>query len=78
LAVLGYEARLIILSDEIVEVVIRFKDDIPAAPAITPAWTALGPEFFALKSDTPPAAVTGAGVNLDFVYERRKTARLPP
>ena len=72
LAVLGDEARLIVLANKIVQVVVAFEDDVPAAPAVAAAGAALGTILLALESDAPLAAVAGPGVNPDFVNEHKK------
>jgi len=54
---LGDEARLIILGDEVVEIVVGFEDDVAAASAVAAAGSALRTILFALESDAPLAAV---------------------
>jgi len=66
-AILREQARLIILSDEIVQVVIGFEDHVATAPAVATAGPAFGPVFLTLKRDAAFAAVTGAGIHFDFV-----------
>jgi len=51
LAILGNQARLVVLRDEIVQVMVRFHDDITAASAITAAGTSLGPILLTLERD---------------------------
>jgi hypothetical protein len=63
------EARLIILRDEIVQVVVGLKDDAAAAPAVAAARPALGHEGFAMKRDAAFAAVPRFRVNFYFVNE---------
>jgi hypothetical protein len=67
LAVLGEKARLIILRDEVVEIVVGFENDIASAAAIAAAGSALGPVFLALESDAPFPAVPGSGLNFDLI-----------
>ena len=60
---------LVILSDEIVEIVVRLENHVAAATAVAAARTALGHVRFAMKRDRALAAVPGARVNLDLVDE---------
>ena len=76
-AVLGDEARLIILGDQVVQVVIRLEDDIAAAPAVAAAWPAFGPILLALERDASLPAVPGASVNLYFIDEHAKQKARP-
>jgi hypothetical protein len=69
LAVLGDEARLIILRDEIVQVVVGLEDDAAAAPAVAAARPALGHEGLAMERDAAFAAVSRLRVNFYFVNE---------
>ena len=68
-AVLGDEARLIILRDEIVQVVVGLQNDAAAAPAVAAAGAALGDIGLAMERDTAFAAVARPRVNFDFVNE---------
>ena len=69
LADLGDEARLIILGDEVIEVVVGLQNHAAAAPAVAAAGPALGDEGFAMERDTAFAAVPRPRVNFDFVNE---------
>ena len=71
-AVLSDEARLVILRDEIIQVVIGFEDNVAAAPAVAAARSALGPILLALEGDAPFAAMASPRVNLDLVNEHKK------
>ena len=71
-AVLRDEARLIILGDEIVQVVVGFEDHVAAAPAVAAAGSALRTILLALEGDAPFAAVAGPRVDLDLVNEHKK------
>ena len=68
-AILRDEARLVILGDEVVQVVVGFEDDVAAAPAVAAAGPALGTILLALEGDAAFAAVAGPRVDLDFVNE---------
>jgi hypothetical protein len=69
LPILGDEARLIKLRNEIVEVVAGLKDHIAATPAIAAAWATLGHEGLPAKSDAAPASTAGARVDFHLVDE---------
>jgi hypothetical protein len=71
-AFFGDQARLIILGDEVVQIMIGFEDDISAASAIAAAGAALGPIFFALERNATFAAMPGSGVNFYLVNEHVK------
>ena len=75
LAVLGDEAGLIILPDEVVEVVVGLKYDIAAPATVAAAGPAFRAVFLTLKGDAAFAAVTGAGVDFYFVNEHRGKKR---
>src|SRR5690242_18490465 len=68
-AILCDQARLVVLGDKIVQVVIGLQNDAAAASAVAAAGAALGDVSFAMKCDAALAAVPGARVNLDFVNE---------
>jgi hypothetical protein len=74
LAGLGNQSRLIILVDEIIEVVIRLKDHVPATSAVTPARTAFGTIRFAVEGHTSLAPMPGMGKNLNLVDEHLENA----
>jgi len=63
----GNQSRLVVLSDEIVEVMVGLKDHIPTASAVAAARPALGDILLALKGDTAFAAVACSRINFDFV-----------
>ena len=66
------QARLIILSDKIIEVVVGFQDYIGATAAVAAAGPALGTILLPLKSNAPFAAMAGTGVNLDLVNKHNE------
>jgi len=72
LTFLGDQARLIILGDEIIQVVVGQEDDVAASAAVAAAGAAFGPKLLALEGDAASPAVAGAGVNFDFVNEHKK------
>jgi hypothetical protein len=72
LAFFGYQARLVILSDEIIEIMIGFENDITATPAIPSAGTAFGPIFLTLKCDAAFAAMSRSRVNFYLVNKHNK------
>ena len=67
LAVLGYEARLIILADQVIQVVIGLKDHLATPSAVAPAGTAFGDESLPMKGHAAFAAMTGARIDFDLV-----------
>jgi hypothetical protein len=71
LAVLRQEARLIILSDKIVEIMIGFQNDAAAASAVAATGAAFGTILLTLERDTAFAAVAGAGEDFYLVNEHR-------
>ena len=72
MTILGNQARLVILCDEIVQVVIGFENHVPAAAAVAAARAALGTILLALEGDTAFAAMTGPGVNSNLVNKHKK------
>ena len=72
LAVLRNEARLVVLGNEVVQVVVGFEDDARATPAVTATRPALGTILLTLESDATFAAVAGPRVDFDFVNEHRR------
>ena len=76
-AIFGNEPLLIVLRDEIVEVVVRFEDDVSAATAVAAAGSAFGDKGLAMERDTAFAAVTGAGVDFYFIDEHHRQTRSP-
>ena len=83
-AVLCNQARLIILRDEIVKVVVGFQDHLAAAAAVAAAGSSLGTILLALERHATLAAMAGARVNLDLVNKhffnrcsRRQQAVIP-
>jgi hypothetical protein len=66
---LSDEARLIELINQVVKIVIRLEDHVPAVSSITAIRSSLGPESFSTKRDAAAAAVTGAGKDLDLIDE---------
>ena len=70
------EARLIILRDKVVEVVVGLQNHAAAAPAVAAAGAALGDVSLAMERDTAFAAVSRPRVNFDFVYEHEFLNRI--
>src|SRR5436305_14891898 len=70
--ILGDQARLVILRNEIVGIVIGFENDIATAPAIAATGAAFGPVFFPLKGNAAFAAVARSRVNFYLVNEHGK------
>ena len=68
-AVLRDQPRDVILLDQIVQVVVGLQNHAAAAAAVAAARPALGHERLAMKRHGTFAAVTGLGVNFDFVDE---------
>jgi hypothetical protein len=68
-AVLGDQARLIKLRNEIIEVVTGLNDHIATTPAIAAAWATLWHKGLPAKSNTTPASVAGARVDFHLVDE---------
>jgi len=71
-AFLGNQARLVVLRDEIVQIVIRFENHVPAAAAVAAAGPALGTIFLTLKGNTAFAAMAGAGEYSNLVNKHKK------
>src|SRR5438552_18353776 len=69
LAILCNQARLIILRDQIVQVMIGFEDPLAATAAITTAGSTFGTILLSLKGDAPFTPVSCAGVDLYFINE---------
>jgi hypothetical protein len=63
------EARLIVLGDEVVQVMVGYENDAAAATAVAAARPSLGAILLALEGDTAFAAVAGLRVDSDFVNE---------
>jgi hypothetical protein len=57
------------LGDQIVEIVVRLQNNIPAASAIAAARPAFGTVLLTLESDTTFSAMAGTGVYFDLVDE---------
>ena len=77
LAIPGDEARLIILREEIVQVVVGLQNDAATAPAIAAARPAFGHKRLAMERDAAFAAVPRLRVNFDFVNEHTVNLRFP-
>ena len=71
-ALLGQEAGVVELRDQIVQVVVGLKNDAAAAPAIAAAGAAFGTKRFAQKRDASFAAVAGAGIDFYFIDKQNK------
>jgi hypothetical protein len=71
-ALFGEETRLVILSDQIIEVVVGLQKDAPSATAIATARTAFGPKGLASEGDAAFPAVTGPSENFDLVNEHHE------
>ena len=71
LTILSEQARLIILRDQVIQVVVGFENHIAAASAITSARSTFGTILFALECDAPFAAMACASIDFDFVNEHR-------
>jgi len=69
---LGEEARLEMLGDEVVEIVIGLQDDIAAATAVAAAGTTLGAIGFTEKGHTAFTPMAGAPENFDLVNEHNQ------
>ena len=69
---LGEEARLEMLGDEVIEIVIGLEDDIAAATAVATTGATLGAIGFAEKGHATFAAMAGARENLYLVNEHNK------
>jgi hypothetical protein len=57
LAILRNKARLVVLRDEVVQVVVCFQNDVAASTAIASAWPTLRPILLTLKCHAAFAAV---------------------
>jgi len=73
-AVLSDEARLIILRDEIVEVMVGLQNHAAAVPAVATTRAALGTKLLALERDTAFAAMPRPRVDFDFINEHASPA----
>ena len=77
LALLGDEARLVVLIDEVVQIVIGLENHVTASPAIAAAGAAFGPGGFAMEGDAALAAAAGAGEDLDLIDKHASFLRSP-
>jgi hypothetical protein len=66
---LGDQFWHVVLSNEIVQVMIRLKNDAPATPAVAAARAAFGNVGFTMERHAAFAAVPRTGEDFDFVYE---------
>src|SRR5258707_5406349 len=66
-AVGGNQARLIVLADKIVQVVIGLKYNVAAASAVSSARSTFGPVLLPLERHAAFAAVSRPGINFDLV-----------
>ena len=76
LAIRRNEARLIVLGDEVVEVVVGLQNHAAAPSAVAATGAAFGHEGFPMERDTAFATVPRPCVNLDFVNKHAVNLRL--
>jgi hypothetical protein len=69
LAILRDDAWVVVLRDEIVQIVVRLKEHIAAAPAVAAIWATFGTILLTPESNATFSPVPGARVDFKFVDE---------
>ena len=75
LAMLGRHMRLVLLSDEVVQIVVGFENDMTAVAAVAAAGSSLGSVGLAQESHATAPASAGPSADSDFVDEHEKRKR---
>jgi hypothetical protein len=75
LAFFGNQPRLVVLTDEVVQIVVSHQNHIAAPPAIASARTTLWPILLALERDTALSAMSGPGIDFDLIDKHGKNKK---